>query len=505
MKIPFKNSFLSWMMRKRIYQIDFFRDNPNQVQDKVFQYLIENGKLTNFGAEHNFLEIDSYSDFTKNIPVRTYEQMFPYIEKTRKGERDVLWPGKVKMFAKSSGTTNDRSKYIPITEESLKSCHFKGGKDMLSLYCNNFPSTRIFNGKGLMLGGSKESNANFQFTDGDLSALLIDNFPFWVNMHRVPDLETVLMKDWDKKLDKMCNQALNSNVTNITGVPSWMLVLFHRMIEKSGAKNILEIWPNLELFMHGGVNFGPYINQFERFIPSEKMNYLEGYNASEGFFGIQDQKDSKDLLLMLDYGIFYEFIPLSEYNNGEMKAMPLADVKLNEVYILVISTNGGLWRYIIGDTIRFTSLNPHRIKVVGRTKSFLNSVGEELIVENTEIAVEECSLIHKCSISDYIATSIFLEDGVAQHKWIIEFEIEPNSKKEFMKDVDKKLREINSDYDAKRSGGVCLLPPEIIVAEKGQFAEWLRNNERLGGQYKVPRLDNSSKIFTDILKLKTTY
>lgn len=505
MNIPFKNSFLSWVMRKRIHQINFFRDNPNQAQDNVFQSLIENGKFTTFGAEHNFIEINSYSDFSKKIPLRTYEQLFPYIEKIRKGEKDVLWPGEIKMFAKSSGTTNDRSKYIPISEESLKNCHFKGGKDMLSLYCNNFTNTNIFNGKGLMLGGSKESNTTFQFVDADLSALLLDNFPFWVNMHRVPDLETALMKDWDKKLDMMCEQALNSNVTNITGVPSWMLVLFNRMIEKSGAKNILEIWPNLELYMHGGVNFGPYINQFKRFIPSENMNYLEGYNASEGFFGIQDQKNSKDLLLMLDYGVFYEFLLLSEYNNGEMKAIPLADVKLDKVYVIVISTNGGLWRYIIGDTIRFTSLNPYRIKIVGRTKSFLNSVGEELVVENTELAVEECSLIHKCSISDYIATSIFVEDGIAQHKWIIEFKTDPNSKKEFMKDLDKKLREINSDYDAKRSEGYCLLPPEIIVAEEGLFTEWLRNNERLGGQYKVPRLDNSSKIFFDIMKSKTTY
>ncbi|HJM16725.1 MAG TPA: GH3 auxin-responsive promoter family protein [Flavobacteriales bacterium] len=505
MNIPFKNSFLSWMMKKRIHQIDFFRNNPNQVQDNVFQSLIENGKHTMFGKEHNFRNINSYYDFSRNVPVRTYEQLFPYIEKTRKGEKDVLWPGKVSMFAKSSGTTNDRSKYIPVTEESLKSCHFKGGKDMLSMYCNNFPNTRIFNGKGLMLGGSKESNTTFQFTDGDLSALLIDNFPFWVNMHRVPDLKTSLMKDWDKKLEKMCEQSLNSNVTNITGVPSWMLVLFHRMIERSGAKDILEIWPNLELFMHGGVNFGPYINQFEKFIPSEKMNYLEGYNASEGFFGIQDEKDSNDLLLMLDYGIFYEFIPLSEYNKENIKAIPLADVKLNEVYVIIISTNGGLWRYIIGDTIRFISLNPYRIKIVGRTKSFLNSVGEELVVENTELAIKECSLIHKCSVSDYIATSVFVEDGIAQHKWIFEFKKEPNSKKEFMNDVDNKLREINSDYDAKRSEGYCLLSPEIILSEKGIFTEWLRNNNRLGGQYKVPRLDNSTKVFHEILKLNTTY
>ena len=505
MNIPFKNSFLSWMIRKRINQIDFFRNNPIELQDSVFRSLIENGKQTYFGKEYNFHNINSYSDFREKVPIRTYEELFPYIQKIREGKKNVLWPGKVKMFAKSSGTTNDRSKYIPITEQSLKSCHLKAGKDMLSLYCNNFPSTEIFNGKGLMLGGSMDSNSKFKFTDGDLSALLIDNFPFWVNIQRVPDLKTALMKDWDKKLENICEQSLKANITSITGVPSWMLVLFHKLIERSGAKNILEIWPKLELFMHGGVNFGPYVNQFERFIPSDKMNYLECYNASEGFFGIQDQKDIKDLLLMLDYGIFYEFIPLAEYNKDKLKAIPLSDVKLDELYVLVISTNGGLWRYIIGDTIRFTSLSPYRVKVVGRTKSFLNSVGEELVVENAELAIEECSLIHQCSISNYIATSVFIENGIAQHKWIIEFETEPKSQEDFMKDVDKKLRDVNSDYDAKRSKGYCLLAPEIIIAKKGLFAEWLRKNKRLGGQYKVPRLDNSAKIFSDIMRLKTIY
>ena len=499
MNIPFKNSFLSWMMRKRIHQIDFFRNNPIQVQDKVFQSLIENGKLTNFGAEHNFREINSYSDFNKNIPLRTYEQLFPYIERTRKGATDILWPGEIKMFAKSSGTTNDRSKYIPISEESLKNCHFKGGRDMLSLYCNNFPDTNIFNGKGLMLGGSKESNTTFQFTDGDLSALLIDNFPFWVNMHRVPDLETSLMKDWDKKLDMICEQALNSNITNITGVPSWMLVLFHRMIETSGAKNILEIWPNLELFMHGGVNFGPYINQFERFIPSEKMNYLEGYNASEGFFGIQDKSSADGLLLMLDYGIFFEFIPMSIYKKGSRETIPLKKVQVNINYAIVISTNGGLWRYLIGDVIKFTSTEPFRLKITGRTKSYINTFGEELIIDNTDTALLETCNFLKCEVKDYTVAPIFIDDEAGGHQWLIEFESPPSDILLFTTELDKNLKQLNSDYAAKRSNNLIISMPEIVCLEKGEFYKWLSKNNRLGGQYKIPRLSNNRKIADEIL------
>jgi hypothetical protein len=505
MNLPFKNSILSWVMKKRIHQIDLFRRHPVQMQDEVFRSLVEKGRYSQFGEEHGFKSIYNYLDFCKNIPIRTYEELFPYIEKIRIGEKDVLWPGEVKWFAKSSGTTNNKSKYIPISIDSLEDCHFKGGKDMLSLYCNSFPNTNVYNGKGLMLGGSQEKDSLHSFTDGDLSAILINNFPFWVNMHRVPDLKTALLKDWETKLELISNQALEEDVTNITGVPSWVLVLMNKMLEKSGSNNILEIWPNLELYMHGGVNFSPYKSQFEKLIPTDNMNYLEAYNASEGFFAIQDQKDKKDLLLMLDYGIFYEFIPISNYNNGERIAIPLSEVKIDEVYVIVISTNTGLWRYIVGDTIRFTSLSPYRIKIVGRTKSFLNAVGEELVIENAELGIDLCCKKYNCSVSDFIATAIFIEKGVAYHKWIIEFNIPPISILNFQTDLDEILRGLNSDYDAKRTGSFVLLPLEVYVATKYLFYNWLKNSDRLGGQYKVPRLDDSSSIFNEILLLHTTY
>ena len=492
------------MMKKRIHQIDLFRKFPHDVQNDVFNLLIQKGKDTSFGIDHQFKNIKTISDFCKYVPTRTYEELFPYIKRVRNNEKNVLWPGNVNWFAKSSGTTNDNSKYIPITKESLEECHYKGGKDMLSLYCNNFPETNLYNGKGLMLGGSLETNQVYNYTDGDLSAILINNFPFWVNMHRSPDLKTALLKDWELKLDLILKQSLRENITNITGVCSWVLVLLNKAIEKSNCNNIMDLWPNLELYMHGGVNFSPYKNQFENLIPSKNMNYLEGYNASEGFFGIQDQKHKKDLLLMLDYGIFYEFIPLDEFNKGNKEAICLHKVKLNTPYVLVISTNSGLWRYIIGDTIRFTSLDPYRIKLVGRTQSYLNAVGEELMVENTDEALRICAFKHNCTISNYIVSPFFVKEGVAIHKWIIEFNKEPHSKNDFMFDLDDSLKKINSDYESKRYKNYLLLFPELIDVKQGLFYKWLSKNNRLGGQFKVPRLDNSSKIFKDILQVTIT-
>ena len=487
-------------MRKRIHQINLFKKFPHDVQKEVFSSLIEKGKSTSFGIDHKFHKIRSIIDFRKQVPVRTYEELFSYIKRVRENEKNVLWPGKIEWFARSSGTTNDKSKYIPISKDSLEDCHFKGGKDMLSLYCNNFPETNLYNGKGLMLGGSLEHNNTYRYTDGDLSAILINNFPFWVNMHRSPDLQTALLKDWELKLDLITDQALREDITNITGVCSWVLVLLNKIIEKSGADSIQEVWPNLELYMHGGVNFSPYKNQFDNLIPVENMNYLEGYNASEGFFGIQDQIQKKDLLLMLDYGIFYEFIPLDKFKKSNRESICLKDVSLNTTYVLVISTNAGLWRYIVGDTVRFTSVDPYRIKIVGRTQSYLNAVGEELMVENADEALKICTEKHKCTISNYIVSPFFINEAIAVHRWIIEFNILPDSKSEFMRDLDDSLKKLNSDYESKRYKDYLLLPPELIDVKKGVFYNWLSKNNRLGGQFKVPRLDNSSKIFQDILQ-----
>lgn len=497
-----KNSILSWMMRKRIHQIELFMKYPHDVQKDVLSNLIDIGKHTLFGKEHFFDSIESYADFVDRVPIRTYEELFPYIEQTRKGEESILWPTKVNWFAKSSGTTNAQSKYIPVSKESLEECYFKAGKDMLSFYCNNFPNTQIFDGKGLMLGGSLQKNGMYDFIEGDISAILIDNFPFWVNIHRTPDLKTALLDDWEEKLKRIINQGINSNVTSLTGVPSWMLVLLNKIIKKTGVDDITEIWPNLELYMHGGINFSPYRKQFEQLIPSKNMNYLEAYNASEGFFGIQDQSSSSDLLLMLDYGIFYEFIPLEKLKQGEQETITLAEVVLNKDYALVITTNAGLWRYLIGDVIRFSSTHPYRLKIVGRTKSFINAFGEELMVDNSNIAIKTACEKTKAEVTDYTVAPIYLSKDAGAHQWLIEFNKPADDITEFCKHLDTKLKELNSDYQAKRTDNLILKEPEIVILKSGSFYKWLSSKDRLGGQYKVPRLSNDRKLADEILALE---
>ncbi len=489
------------MMQKRINNINAFIKNPLQAQEAIFNFLIKKGNNTLFGEDHNFKQINNYQSFSKNIPIRTYEELVPYIDKIRTGKQDVLWPGKVKWFAKSSGTTNNQSKYIPITKESLHDCHFKGGKDMLSLYENNFPNTDVYHGKGLMLGGSLQTSEDGEFIDGDLSAILLDHFPFWVNYHRVPDIETALMKNWERKLERIANQAVKENITNLTGVPSWMLILLKKVLEISGKRNISEVWPNLELYMHGGVNFTPYKKQFEALIPSKKMNYLEGYNASEGFIAIQDESTPNGMLLMLDYGIFYEFIAMSDFNKGIKKAITLEAILLDTDYALVITTNAGLWRYLIGDVIRFTSLNPYRIKIVGRTKSFLNTFGEELVVENTDKAIFSACNTSKATLKDYTVAPIFIDKQSGGHQWFIEFNTPPKDINRFTQLLDDTLKTLNSDYAAKRTSNLILNPPEVIVLKNNEFYKWLKANKRLGGQYKVPRLSNNRKIAEELLAL----
>ncbi len=492
-------------MRKRIKNIKKFVDNPIQVQESVFNYLIKKGIKTKFGEDHQFEKITNYITFKNQIPIRTYEDFDHYITKIRKGREDILWPGKINWFAKSSGTTNNKSKFIPVTKESLEDCHFKAGKDMLSIYENNFPKINIYNGKGIMLGGSMTKSKNRKFKDGDLSAILLDEFPFWVNYHRVPDINTALMKEWDEKLDKIAKQAINENITNLTGVPSWMLILLKRILQLSGKNNILELWPNLELYMHGGVNFEPYRQQFEEIIPSDKMNYLEGYNASEGFFGIQDKNPSEGILLMLDYGIFYEFIPMYKYRNGKTDAINLSEVELNRDYALIITTNGGLWRYVIGDVIKFTSLFPFRIKITGRTESYVNAFGEELMVHNTDTAISNTCKKFKCSIIDYTVAPIFITKKSGGHQWFIEFANKPRNLNLFMKEIDWQIQQLNSDYEAKRNNNLILREPELVVIENNEFYIWLKNNRKLGGQNKIPRLSNNREIAEKILYIKKKF
>ncbi len=490
-------------MQKRIKNINKFINKPLECQIDIFSYLIKKGEKTTFGKDHNFKKITDYNSFKKEVPIRTYEELEPYIARIRNGEQDILWPGKVKRFAKSSGTTNNKSKFIPITDECLYDCHFKAGKDMLSLYENNFPKNDLYNGKGLMLGGSISDKS--QFKEGDLSAILINEFPYWVSYHRIPDLETALMKEWDIKLNKIAHQAMQENITSLTGVPSWMLILLKRILEISKAKNISELWPNLELYMHGGVNFDPYRKQFQNLIPNKKMNYLENYNASEGFFAIQDKNPSEGMLLLLDYGIFYEFIDMDQYKKGILDAVDLKEVEVNKKYAIVISTNAGLWRYLIGDIIEFTNLRPHRIIVSGRTKSCINAFGEELMVHNSDNAIKNACKKYNCLINEYTVAPIFIDNKSGGHQWFIEFVKKPISLDLFMQEVDTQIKKINSDYEAKRTDNLILKFPELITIENNELYLWLKENQRLGGQNKIPRLSNDRKIADRILDIRKKF
>ena len=411
---------MSWVMRKRMHQIDLFRKYPHEVQEEWLKKLIDNGKKTDLGKQYGFENIQNYEQFKTKIPISTYKDLEDSIKSIRQGLQNILWPSETKWFAKSSGTSGSKSKFIPVTEESLIDCHFKGGKDMLSIYCDNYPETTIFNGKSLILGGSHEASLNEKGKEGDLSAIIMDNLPLWVNIHRTPSKDIALMNDFEAKIEKIANISSQENVTNIAGVPSWMLVLFKRILEKTGAKHIHEVWPNLELYMHGGVSFSPYRQQFEKLLPNG-VNFLETYNASEGFFGIQDKRKSEEMLLMLDYGIFYEFIPMDDYDL--QNTVPIWGVEQNKNYALIITTNAGLWRYLIGDTITFTSTQPYRFKITGRISQFLNTFGEELMIENTDKALSIACQKTDSNVLEYTVAPIYMHSqSKGGHEWIIEFE-----------------------------------------------------------------------------------
>ncbi|MDX5420845.1 MAG: GH3 auxin-responsive promoter family protein, partial [Hymenobacteraceae bacterium] len=432
-------------MKKRIHQIDLFRKYPHEVQEELFQNLITTAKGTEWGQQYGFADMRSVKTFQERVPISTYEDLYPYIERVIKGEQNVLWPSKIEWFAKSSGTTNARSKYIPVSPESLEDCHYKGGKDMLSIYVNNYPDTKLFTGKGLSIGGShRPSELNPKVSCGDVSAVIMQNLPIWAEAMRTPPLKVALMDKWEEKIEKMVEVTVPEHVTSLSGVPTWTYVLLKRILEVTGKKNILEVWPNLELFTHGAVAFGPYRQLFRELIPSPRMHYLEVYNASEGFFGIQDQRDTEDeMLLMLDYGVYYEFIPMDQFGEEQPKALTLDQVELGKNYALVISTNAGLWRYKIGDTIRFTNLKPYRIKISGRTKHFINAFGEEVIVENAEVAVTKACQVTGAIISNFTAAPVYMESGKrGGHEWLIEFEKEPDNLQKFTRTLDETLREV---------------------------------------------------------------
>ncbi|MDG1277437.1 MAG: GH3 auxin-responsive promoter family protein [Algoriphagus sp.] len=498
------NTFMTWIFKNRLGQIENFKKNPIEVQQTIFKELIEAGKRTEFGKKFGFASIKKYQDFSDQVPVNDYEGLKPYIDKTMTGTQNVIWNTDIEWFAKSSGTTSSRSKYIPVTTESLEECHYKGGKDMLSLYVANYPDSKLFAGKSLTIGGTLEKNPlNPQGTAraGDISAVIMQNLPIWAQFVRTPSLETALMSEWEAKIEKMALETMDEDVTCIAGVPTWTIVLLQRILELKKANHILEVWPNLEIFFHGAVAFGPYRSLFKELIPSEKMRYMETYNASEGFFGLQDQKDSDELLLLLDYGIFYEFIPMEDWLSENPKVIPLWEVEVDTNYAMVISTNGGLWRYKIGDTVRFTSTSPYRFRISGRTKHFINAFGEEVIVENAEKAIQYAAEHTHATIANFTAAPVYFENSSAKgaHEWIIEFQKEPSDKAKFDALLDQHLREINSDYDAKRYKDLALVAPIIHHAPTGLFEQWMGKRGKLGGQHKVPRLSNSRDYLEEIL------
>jgi hypothetical protein len=501
------NSILTWVMKKRIHQIELFMKYPHEVQEEVLKRLLTTASFTEFGKKYSFDELVNYEDFKKRVPVHTYEQTFPYIDRLMRGEQNILWPSEVRWFAKSSGTTNARSKFIPVSPEALEECHFKGGKDLLSIYVNNFPDTKIFDGKGLAIGGSHQINefdSSASSYYGDVSAVIMQNLPPWAEFIRTPSLDVALMGNWEEKIEKIASSTAKVNVTHMAGVPTWTVLLLQRILDIEKKNNITEIWPNLEVFFHGAVAFKPYRNLFRSIIPSDSMRYWETYNASEGFFGIQDRKDSDELLLMLDYGVFYEFIPMEEWDKEYPDAISLSDVELEKNYAMVITTNSGLWRYNIGDTVRFTSLAPYRIKISGRTKHFINAFGEEVIIENADTAIAHACERTNAVIDNYTAAPIYLEKSKrGGHEWIIEFKRQPDSLEKFTVALDEMLRKVNSDYDAKRAHNIALVAPKIHSVVEGTFYNWMKKRGKLGGQNKVPRLSNSREYLDDILTMNS--
>ena len=501
MPFSFINTVASWMLKKRIHQIELFEKYPIDVQNEELKKLIQISKNTEFGKQYEFSSVDSYKTFSERVPSFTYEEYFPIINKTISGNQNIFWPEKIKWFAQSSGTTNSKSKFIPVSNSSLDDCHFKGGKDMLCLYLNNNENSNMFLGKSLRLGGSRKIYENNDHYFGDLSAILIDNLPVWAELISTPNNEISLMEKWDEKIEAIIRGTLQEDVRSLAGVPSWMLTLMNKLLETTGKKYIDEIWKNLEVYFHGGVSFKPYRTEFKNIISNKQFKYYEVYNASEGFFAIQDRNDSDELLLMLDYGIFYEFIEINNSTKSE-KIIDLSMVEVGVNYALIITTNSGLWRYKIGDTIIFTNLKPFRIKISGRTKHFINTFGEEVIIENVEKSLEIALKKYNCSIKDFTVAPLFMKNGKkGKHEWMIEFVNEPSNINEFMREIDLQIQNNNSDYKAKRFKNMTLDKPSIIKARKNLFYDWLKKKKKLGGQNKVPRLLNDRSFISELIKM----
>lgn len=494
---------ISSLARMRLWRIEGWKNHPVDAQREVLQDLVTSAQYTEFGKKYNFSKMFNLKTFKQTIPIHEYEDMKPYIHRIMNGEQNVLWNTPVYWFAKSSGTTSDKSKFIPVSDESLKDCHYKATKDALTLYYAFNPESDLLTGKGLVLGGSHNINPlNEGAQYGDLSAVLLQNSPFWGHWLRTPDLSIALMDEWESKIEKLAESTIKENVTSISGVPTWTLVLFRRILEMTGKQNMSEVWPQLELYMHGGVSFTPYKEQFQKLI-GKPIHYLEIYNASEGFFAAQDRPGEDGMLLFTDHGIFMEFMPVEEYGKPNPETIGLQEVETGKNYALVISTNGGLWRYLLGDTVQFVSLNPFKIKVSGRVKHFINAFGEEVIVENTDRAIAIACEKTGAVVNDYTAAPVYFSDSSnGAHEWLIEFDKEPGSLENFAQELDTALKSLNSDYEAKRHKDIALSKPILHHLKKGVFANWLKSKGKLGGQHKVPRLNNERKYLEEILALK---
>lgn len=502
MPIPLFNSIASWLLKKRFHQIELFLKYPAEVQQEVLQQLLDFADETEVGKTYGFEGIPDYETFAARLPVVTYEELEPLIERTRRGAQNLFWPTEIRWFAKSSGTTNAKSKFIPVSSEALEDCHYKSGKDLLCLYLNNNPNSQLFTGKSLRLGGSMELYEDNGSFFGDLSAILIDNMPFWADWSSTPSSRVSLMSEWESKMQAIIQESIRENVTSLAGVPSWMLVLLNKVLAETGKEHLFELWENLEVYFHGGVSFNPYREQYRRLLPRDSFQYYEIYNASEGFFAIQDRNNSQDLLLMLDYGIFYEFIPMDTFGTPHQRVIPLWEVQTGVNYAIVITTNAGLWRYQVGDTVRFTSTDPYRIRVTGRTKHHINVFGEELIIENTEDALRNTCREWGATIKEYTVAPVFMSDGdKGAHEWLIEFRQPPADLQAFGRDLDRAIQALNSDYEAKRYKNMTLNPLRLHQAREGLFYDWLKSKGKLGGQHKVPRLSNTREYLEELLAL----
>lgn len=495
------NKVMELLMRKRILQIENFIKNPITTQENILFSNLSVARNTEYGKLYGFDEIDSYTEFSSHVPLVKYEDFEPFIERARKGEPDISWRGKIKWFAKSSGTTNAKSKFIPISEESLEECHYSAGKMMFAIYLNNHPDTEVFKNKNLRLGGSSEIYQKYNTLFGDLSAILIDNLPFYAELRNTPNKQISLMSEWETKMKAISHAVIQEDIGCLTGVPSWMLVLLNDVLAETGKRKLDEVWPMLEALFHGGISFKPY-EEIYRNLTNKKLNFYEIYNASEGFFAIQDRSDSKDMLLLLDNGIFYEFIPMEDFESDNPRIVQLENVEIGKNYAIVITTNGGLWRYIIGDTVKFTSTAPFRIVVSGRTKHFINVFGEELIIENAEEGLRRACKATDAIVKEFTAAPVFMKDKEkGSHEWIIEFEKTPKSFNQFAEILDHSLQELNSDYEAKRYKDITLKRLKLNVARKDLFFDWMKSRGKLGGQNKVPRLSNSREYIDDLLEM----